>query len=275
MKKLAISISGQTRHYNKTCDEFHDDLHKVFGNHFTYDLYGHTWDNCEHSRPINPKQRALFKSFHMTSNLDIWNAWVKYDIFARTPFRRTWNDSPEWISYIDGSGHGITDFIKQRSIGAWAQIWSFNESLKYIDINQYDGLVRWRWDNGVTKNPHELECAIDTIYDYFRDDKTYTYTGNAECLSMTPQLTTRYTMQDTIMVFNKQGLAKVKRPDFLNTLEVCTYDNNEQKHGPSSHELWRIYLKSCSELIVVAGFPNIRTSLSIGKHIKENKQWDI
>ena len=77
------------------------------------------------------------------------------------------------------------------------------------------------------------------------------------------------------MVFNKRGLAKVKRPDFLHTLEVCTYDNNQQKHGPSSHELWRIYLKSCSELVVVAGFPNIRTSLSVGKHIKENKQWDI
>ena len=59
MKKLAISISGQTRHYHKTADEFHNSLDKLFGN-LTYDLYGHTWNNCEYSSPVNPE---LFKSF--------------------------------------------------------------------------------------------------------------------------------------------------------------------------------------------------------------------
>jgi len=269
-KRLAICISGQTRIYNKSWEHFHRQLDEFFGDEYEYDLYGHTWNNCEYSSPVNPE---LFKSFHMTSNLDIWNDWVKHDIFARTPFRTTWNDSPEWISYINSNGQGIIDFIKQRSIGAWAQIWSFNESLKYIDPDEYDGLVRYRWDNGITTNQHELICATETIYDYL-DGKVNNYT-NPECLSMTPQLTTRYTMQDTLMVFNKRGLVKVKRPDFLHTLEVCTYDNNQQRHGPSSHELWRIYLKSCNELVVVAGFPNIRTSLSDGKHVKENKQWDI
>lgn len=280
-KKLAVSISGQTRFYGRHWKRFHEGLEDFFCE-YEIDLFGHTWNNCEYSQSINTEQRKKFKSFEMSSNLEIWNEWVKYDIFRRTPFRESWNDDPDWQQFIRGNDSGIIEFIKQRSIGAWAQIWSFNKTLSQINSYGYDGLVRYRWDNYFTGIPEEMKTCQNIISDFFNKEKDFDspfYVGGAECISMGPQLMTHKTMQDTFMIFNKEGLDKLMyaSEDWKNTLEKTTYEDNENYHGPSSHELWATYLHACNKIIRCAALPNIRSTLESEDEglIKENKKWDI
>ena len=280
-KKLAVSISGQTRFYGRHWKRFHEGLEDFFCE-YEIDLFGHTWNNCEYSQSINTEQRKKFKSFEMSSNLEIWNEWVKYDIFRRTPCRESWNDDPDWQQFIRGNDSGIIEFIKQRSIGAWAQIWSFNKTLSQINSYGYDGLVRYRWDNYFTGIPEEMKTCQNIISDFFNKEKDFDspfYVGGAECISMGPQLMTHKTMQDTFMIFNKEGLDKLMyaSEDWKNTLEKTTYEDNENYHGPSSHELWATYLHACNKIIRCAALPNIRSTLESEDEglIKENKKWDI
>lgn len=280
-KRLAISISGQTRLYSKHWERFHTALEDFFYD-YEIDLFGHTWNDCEHSQAINTEQQKKFLSFEMSSNLEIWNDWVRYDIFKRTPFRNSWNDDPEWQKFISGNDSGIIEFIKQRSIGAWAQIWSFNKTIGQINSYGYDGLVRYRWDNYFTEIPEEMKTAKNIIYNYLHKQKDFNspfYTGGAECVSMGPQLMTHRTMQDTFMIFNKEGMDKLinASEDWENTLEKVTYDYNENYHGPSSHELWATYLHSCDQIKRCAALPNIRSTLEQEDEgvIKENKKWNI
>lgn len=281
-KKLAVSVSGQTRLYGKHWERFHKGLEDFFED-YDIDLYGHTWNNCPHSYAINTEQQKKFLSFNMTSNSEIWNKWVKEDIFARTPWRQSWNDNPQWKTFISGNDSGIIEFIKQRSIGAWAQIWSFNETISQIQETniQYDGFIRYRWDNYFTEIAEEMQTTKNIIHNYIyrkKDFENTYYTGAAECISMGPQLLSHRTMQDVFMVFNNQGMDKLKNANlnWIKTLEKITYDFNENTHGPSSHELWATYLHTCG-LIICANMPNIRSSLECEADglIKENKSWNI
>lgn len=270
-KRLAICISGQTRIYNKSWEHFHRQLDEFFGDEYEYDLYGHTWNNCPHSNELTSEQNEKFTHFHTTSNLDIWNEWIKHDIFSTTPFKSSWNNIPEWQEFISGNDSGIIEFIKQRAIGGWAQIWSFNEAVENVP-QQYDGLVRYRWDTWVVDDADVTKATKNEIRHFLNKTGDFHQTPG-RCLSMGPQLIDILYMQDTFMVFDQEGMKKLitASNDFLVTLDKCV-QQKEYINAPSAHELWAIYLKSCG-IKIVAGMPTCVNMIEYDQ--KENKKWSI
>lgn len=280
MKRLAISVSGQTRTYTDNYLKFHKGLEILLGE-YEYDLFGHTWNNCPDSKL--PQDKDKFTSIYSSSNLDIWNEFAKDDIFRCVPFRGAWNNDPQWQNYINGNDKDIINFLRDRAIGAWAQIWSFNQTLRDIDPEQYDGLVRYRWDIfPLHHNKEIMTVAKKYINDflYKTDDFLYgSYIGRSNCISSGPQLINWQTMQDMFMVFDQDGMCKLKNAhtNWMHTLETILEVNN-QTHGPSSHELWACYLEAC-KVITSACMPIVITQLDNGKKpteiYKENKKWNI
>lgn len=263
--RVAVSVSGQTRSYNvqKNLNFFYKGLDSLFG---TYDLYGHTWNDCE-----PPVDVDRYEQFVQTDQNDIWERFVKHNIFDRVPFRPQWMDHPDFVRYFDNET-GFMEFCRQRSIGAYAQVWSWAETLSLMAprVKNYDCVVRWRWDNTVNDAEAKIEQFKETLDHWVNRTGDFdAFVGGADVLTMVPDRP--HWMQDAIFVCRPgAALRKQAEPERI----LARVVNNRLPRRDSSHELWYSYLE-CSGAIISTGLPHIRGGQIIEDFDKPNKLWQI
>lgn len=156
--KIAICFSGQTRDYELYKDKILDDIDQLFGDH-VYDLYGHTWTDCEVPSNIDD-----FKKFVQTDQNEI-SKWVKEDITTFGTFYNSWNDYPEYVDIINGNGDYF-QFICKMSKGRLGQTVSAHKCFSLVPPNVYDIIVRYRWD--ILINPDIYMYGKDRAIDDFK-----------------------------------------------------------------------------------------------------------
>ena len=150
--KIAICVSGQTRHLNQRPRFMQDffDILDLFRD-FDYDLYGHTWADQE---TPNNKVLKLFTDFQKEDQAIIWqelttNKVVKDANIHFSEFiswRSEWYNESEYTDTLNSKGDFI-EFAKQRIYGNLGQIWSAHRCFQQIDFStEYLFVVRLRWD---------------------------------------------------------------------------------------------------------------------------------
>lgn len=116
---MALLWSGQTRTYDYTV---WDSMLNLYSD-YDIDHYGHTWDYCED--PFNVDQ---FISYKRTAQIEI----------------------DEWLERNPQYKQNFDNYTEQHVYG---QVWGFLECIKQLQPNDYDLIVRTRWD---TKAPYGI-----------------------------------------------------------------------------------------------------------------------
>ena len=261
--KIAISVSGETRTHNHldSNQDFHESLEKLFGD-WDYDLYGHTWQHCD--RPINLYK---FVDFKQTNQDDIWEQFVKHNIFDRVPFRTSWNDNIDYRRLFEDDT-GFLDFCKQRAAGCYGQIWSWHKTTKMITDSgkRYDFYFRWRWDNSCIDE--HVDEFNDTLHHFLNNTGNYAgWMEDSNILTAYPILNGN-TMHDTFFVLKELFVDH----NLCNTLNNVVINNLPHRH--TAHELWYGYLTELGYHIA-AGLPNLRKTIIKDEYERPNKDWDI
>ena len=89
--KIAICISGQTRHLNNN-PKYTEDFNNILGlfDEYDYDLFGHTWSDQEDPHSEILKQ---FTDYRSDSQDIIWNTIIDHKEFGNSYF-------PVWSQYF-------------------------------------------------------------------------------------------------------------------------------------------------------------------------------
>lgn len=274
--KLAISISGETRLYNNehNLQQFHVALDKLFGK-YEYDLYGHTWNRCE-----VPKDITSYTVFEQTDDNEIWEQLVKPNFFDFVPYRDEWQQLLEY-QCIDDEPEKFIEFCKETSIGAYAQIWSWDKTIKQIfpRISEYDGVVRWRWDSNIEEGDELIDQKIflaqEQIYNFLTKRESYDsqqYTGHNHVLTECPNNLHSNTMQDTFFIVDRMGVINMNRQPILKSLSDAISNSLPLRY--TAHELWWQYLEAVN-CPAIAGLPQVRGSCRQNTFERPNKNYWI
>ena len=158
--KIAICVSGQTRHFNDD-PLYTEDFNKILSlfDEYDYDLFGHTW--ADHKDP-HDEVLSRFKEYRSDPQSIIWDEitgpgsigngqdsmhW-KYFL----PFTDKWMEHTDYRDMLNGtSDTSFIDFAKDRIYGAIGQVWSAHESFlltkNHFATNNYEFVVKIRWDD--------------------------------------------------------------------------------------------------------------------------------
>lgn len=145
--KVAITVSGQTRSYNRDAKDHLDVFMDMMGNHgWEFDLYGIVWDDCE--MPVDAEKFKVLE----TRSQDELREYIRENYSAlSSPIATRADDSQikdEWIEYIDSLPNNMEREI-EWSRRRLAQVWGAFEAIDLIeDPKEYDLVIRWRWDLG-------------------------------------------------------------------------------------------------------------------------------
>lgn len=253
MKKIAISVSGQTRGHNQISKRWMKGLFHLFDG-YDIDLYGHTWDYCE-----LPKTLDKFKEFHVSSPEEIWTDFVQHNLFERVPFKQSWTETSEWEDIlITNDFNKFMELCKQRSIDAYAQIYSFIKSLEKIKQENYDAVFRYRWDLGLSSElSDEIAYGKKMIRQFLYKEQEFSgLNRDSTILSLSPIGITKDTMHDVAFLIDcknpqfktmkgeplEKGLSRVIRGELV----------SRRLNG---HELWYWFLKY-HRFVIASGIPN-------------------
>jgi hypothetical protein len=171
--KIAICVSGQTRHFNED-PAYLDDFNKLLGlfDEYDYDLFGHTWADQEDPRPGVLKR---FTEYRSDPQSIIWDAItpspdtnnIHWTAFLTT--RSEWMQKPEYIDIINNkSDINFIDFAKDQIYGQIGQVWSAHESFlltKNHAGNKYDFVVKLRWDTMIRKHVLDHQGRVQSNTD--------------------------------------------------------------------------------------------------------------
>lgn len=247
--KIAVNISGQTRWHNLNEQWFYPHLEKLLEG-FEYDLYGHTWDYCE-----KPNAIEKFTNFIQTDQNEIWDKFVKYNIFDRIAYRTNWIDLEEYNDALNGKTDFL-EFCKKTSFATYGQIWSWYECMKTIPTDDYDLILRWRWDIDAKIDPHHIFEFQTNIRNFSNKQGEYNSNlTNSDVLTMSPMVSG--TMHDTCFAMRAGSFKHFD--DIENQLDRVVRRNLPDRFD--AHELWFTYLSDKST--VAYGLPQIVTSLKI------------
>ena len=218
--KIAICISGQTRHFNKK-KQYTDDFNKILSlfDEYDYDLFGHTWADQEDPHPevlnrfteyrsdpqsiiwdtiANPDAHINKINIHM-SNPQHKHHWTEF-----LQMRREWMQKSEYLDILNSkSDKSFIDFAKERINGALGQTWSAHESFlltqkdvltsnarKLVD-NDYKFVVKLRWDSMINLyHGHEytektINIFKDNVYNWSHEKYEFSkdfHVDNPTCL---------------------------------------------------------------------------------------------
>lgn len=175
--KIAICVSGQTRHFN-TDPQYTQDFNnivKLFDD-FDYDLYGHTWADQE-----DPHQEVLerFTDYRSDDQKVIWDTITDSTSYKNPGKCPDWSQffTPEkdWIKRKDYQDilNGVSDtsyidFAKERINGHCGQVWSAMESFLLTKHKNYDFVVRLRWDCKICDNADNHMLTIEEEIKQFK-----------------------------------------------------------------------------------------------------------
>jgi len=233
--KIALNISGETRWHNhgNNSKNWHEKFEILFDG-IDYDLYGHTWDRCE-----DPMYLENFKSFIKTDQDNIWEKFAKFNVFDLVPYRSHWNEQPEYQELVNGKGDFL-QFCKTISLNTYSQIWSWYECMKTIPLDQYDAVVRWRWDMEPVLFDWKKEVFRSNLVDFVNREGEYqgNSLNNPDILTMVPIV--QETIHDTCFIM--RGNYFKEFPDIIEHL-TSTVDHTLPKRE-TGHELWYNYFRN-------------------------------
>ena len=111
--KIAICVSGQTRHFNAD-PQYTEDFNNVLGlfDDFEYDLFGHTWSDQE-----NPHQEVLerFTDYRSDDQKVIWDTIIDLNL------RKAVNDSMDVYMILENITDDENIISRAPSEGARSQ----------------------------------------------------------------------------------------------------------------------------------------------------------
>lgn len=281
-KKLLILVSGQTRALNENdhFEKFIAGIERVFGD-YDYDLAGHTWNDQE-----LPNDLTKFIRVHQTDQQDIVK-WVKKDFKRRVFVSNRWAGNPHYEK-IARNDSELMRFLLENSVGAYAQLWSFDLSLRFytkaIERRDYDAIIRYRWDTGpyAVYYDHEdldkVELHVQEykqkFYDFMHDDGIWAdHDANFVCAypAILPTHGGAGFIPDHCF-WMRPHCAE----DLLNEELGQVLDELNEKHMdlPTSHSLWAEYLAHM-RVPVMAAAPDIHSCIFGEQDTKSNHMWSM
>ena len=310
--KIAICVSGQTRHFNEEV-EYTDDFNKILSlfDEYDYDLFGHTWSDQEDPHPEVLNRFTEYRSDPQSIIWDtitnpvanIMNPQHKHHWTEVLQMRREWMQKPEYLDILNGkSDKSFIDFAKERINGGLGQTWSAHESFlltqkdiltsnarKSVD-NDYKFVVKIRWDSMINLyHGHEYTQKLidrfkENVYNWSHEKYEFAkdfHVDNPTCLC-TDDLHVEWDAvpwsNDHIYLFDYKCLEKYllkysPYEIYLQLLDRLSGVDYNVPWMPSAHTLWM-------QWILVAGFrvsPLLPNFLQAnGRDVyKINKEWNI
>jgi len=298
--KIAICVSGQTRHLNSD-PLYTQDFFNVLDlfSEFDYDLYGHTWADQE-----TPNKHILnnFKNFEKEDQATIWEELTTNPTLRERnqhfsqfiPWRSEWHDKKEYQEILNDNGNFI-EFAKQRIYGGIGQVWSAHRCFQQIDVGagweKYELIVRLRWDNNIlhhnnydpdSKEPNKhIELFKKILHLWWSNNKDHRYfiTDDTADVLSTNQVVLKPDgsipfINDHIFVFRALPFLQRK----LATKNVAIPFSNISKEikgdcFPAAHNLWFNWLDDFG-LSILPVLPDITTGNGPSGN-KLNKEWSI
>ena len=253
MSKIAIVVCGQTRNHNEYASRWLEGLNILLEG-YEYHLYGHTWTDCEDSMIHNN-----FHNYVKTDSSEIWDNFVKENIFSRIPYREDWQNHQDFNRVMDNQDNFL-EFCKRKGISTYAQTWSFIKALNTVPIKNYDIVMKHRWDFTLCdteRNSHSFEYFKEIMKSFFDQTGEFeTGYSDSEVLVCGPSSASRGSIQDGTF-FIKTGnrfLSNIadNSPQYSLKLATKNVDIDRRSH---SHELWYdLIVKSGGNITV--GLPN-------------------
>jgi len=301
-KKIAICVSGQTRHFNSNPVYTQNFLEILdLFNDYDYDLFGHTWSDHE-----DPHSEVLekFTEYRSDDQEIIWNDILSAGSFNSKNYVPTWDQffqtnedwyaKSEYLDILNGkSSTSYIDFAKERIKGTVGQVWSAHESFRltkeHLAENKYQMVIKLRWDlmikyfNGsdwVVDNKQRFKNMLNNWINKEVDFKQLHV--NPTCLASDDCVITKRSspyVNDHIFVldgitFLRYNIASIKPVDILAKL-LLNYQPVGPLSGrlPSAHTLWMDWILNAG-FIVSPKLPNMFQANGRDV-IKINKDWNI
>lgn len=247
--KIAICVSGETRMFRDpeiAPETFEKDLYafKKILNDLGHevDLYGHTWKHCNTTH-INGND---FKRIKVQDQAVI-DHWIKKNIFLRSPLILEQTLNP---MHADDDGF-IEEHVKngRRTYG---QIWSAFEAFDLVtDEDEYDVVVRWRWDLGLWRpneyNIKQLNYILYKIAHY--PGKLGATSGNSDIIpfdydsrGFNVSFSFTGTIEDVIIFFTNDIVKLTHIDPKEEILDSILRDGLKGTPVDDAHTLWYQYI---------------------------------
>jgi len=264
-RKVAITISGQTRSYNteakrhlKTFIDMMEDRG------YDIDLYGIVWDDNE-----MPDNESDFVKIETRSQDDLRD-FIRRHISEMGSMIISKKHDPDlsdsFIEYIDGLPTKTEKEI-EFSVKRLAQVWGAFEAIQLIeDIEEYELIIRWRWDLGfyvkgvdsiIQKNDFNktvLRSYFDGLNEVIeeteedRESRSYIlFMGYAKLFNAKNEMSQMY-LEDQFMILNTIAAASIQTVD---TLDLLRYHYSTLPYGQrlGEHTLWTQIWKSLARYL--------------------------
>lgn len=252
--KVAITISGQTRSYNRDAKDHLDVFIERLGKRgWEFDLYGIVWDDNE--MPKNPEDFVVLETRSQNDLKD----YIR-DNFSTmsSPVATMEDDSDmkqEWVDYIDSLPNTIEKEI-EWSRKRLAQVWGAFEAVDLIDDpDQYDMVMRWRWDlgwyvkgvdnimmrdegnNGIIMDHYidQFLEVIDDEWEDFQDGSSVLFPAYAKSHSVMKN--DIIYLEDQFMIFSKKVVEAIQMVDNFDLLFFNWY-SKLHRNRQGEHTLW-------------------------------------
>ena len=299
--RIAICVSGQTRHFNEN-PQYIDDLNSILElfDEFEYDLYGHTWADQE-----DPKQEVLdrFTAYESEDQRIIWDEIINlmYVDSSQTPAKYhqffqiddDWKHKKEFMDMLHGkSDQNYLKFCKERINGTIGQVWSAHRSFQlmipHMKTKSYQAVVRLRWDLMI-KNYHGEEFMSkqrqrfkDIIHDWYNNQHDFEHAHIKpdilcadDCifeLRQGPYANDQVFVVNFLSFLNSKILT-TKPIKYLEDMIKYYSDGMAAYCLPSAHTLWMQWWLE-SEMKISPKLPNMFQAN--GRDVyKVNKDWNI
>lgn len=233
--KIAVCLSGETRMFNQILEvrrspaDFIDELKKFFPQ---VDVYGHTWTHCE--EPVTDRFQFSALMIEDQSSID---DWVKEDFV-----NRTYSNRMLWNQQTKLSAMSPEEYVEKnldRSRKAYGQVFSGFRCFEMVPVNQYDVVIRYRWDLEHVGDTENFERTIVNRINWLCEKQSQGYpfgvgTSNSWIGSGHPPT---ITMEDTFFMLNAHGheyLVNTTIQEKLETVFEQAWGNEKSE----AHSLW-------------------------------------
>ena len=259
--KIALCISGETREYNQYLGPT-SFINYLRSKGAEVDIYGHTWKHCgvpDESDTIKFKKLVI-------EDQKVIDDWVDLN-----PMKNGWDTEKE--PHIS-SDEWFREVYHNTRVKIGQHIGGFN-CLRMPDPDEYDIVIRWRWDlglmgsdnlqhrqgNGLFLIPEHEQYLLDTIF-YPKLEWASTR-QQPLALTSSESYLAQYgpCLEDTHYVFNKQAMRCIHKLD-LHFQIVKIWEGGKIGY----HTLWNKLLADKGGIKIGTHLPNVIKFYKSTKH---------
>jgi len=259
--KIALCISGETREYNQYLGPT-SFINYLRSKGAEVDIYGHTWKHCgvpDESDTIKFKKLVI-------EDQKVIDDWVDLN-----PMKNGWDTEKE--PHVS-SDEWFREVYHNTRVKIGQHIGGFN-CLRMPDPDEYDIVIRWRWDlglmgsddlqhrqgNGLFLIPEHEQYLLDTIF-YPKLEWASTR-QQPFALTSSESYLAQYgpCLEDTHYVFNKQAMRCIHKLD-LHFQIVKIWEGGKIGY----HTLWNKLLADKGGIKIGTHLPNVIKFYKSTKH---------